>query len=55
MSDPHPIDDVESLRFALTEVLEEADSNGVNVEGGLIIRTTAGHRPDWEVQIWEIE
>jgi len=55
MSDPHPIDDVESLRSALTELLEEAECNDVEVEGGVTIRTTTSQHPDWEVQIWQIE
>lgn len=55
MSDRHPIDDVESLRSALTALLEEADRNDVAVEGALTIRTSASQHPDREVQIWQIE
>lgn len=55
MSDDTSIDDVESLRSALTELLEEAERNGVEIEGGLTIRTTASQHPDWEVQIWQVE
>lgn len=55
MSDPSHIDDVESLRVALGELLKEAESNDVDIEGGLTIRESGNQHTDWEVQIWQIE
>jgi len=48
------IDDIESLRSALQAILEEAETNDIEVEGSLRIQTMADH-PDWEIQIWQIE
>lgn len=50
-----PVTDDDSLRSALRTVLEEAEMNGVEVEGSLKIQTTANQRPNWEIQIWEVE
>lgn len=55
MSKPHSIDNVESLRSALREVLEEAQTNDVEIEGSLRIQTPSDHSVDYELQIWEIE
>lgn len=49
------VDDVESLRSALREVLEDAQTNGVEIERSLMIQTTTDHHPNWEVQIWQID
>lgn len=48
------IDDTESLRSALRAVLEEADTNDVEIEGSLKVPATTDH-PSWEIQIWQVE
>jgi len=54
MDEYNEIDDVESLRSALQDILEEAEINDVEVEGSLRVQGRADH-PDWEIQIWQIE
>lgn len=49
-----PIDDTESLRSALQAVLEEADTNDVEIEGSLRVPATTDH-PSWEIQIWKVK
>lgn len=55
MREEQSITNVESLRSALEEVLEEAQTNDVDMEGSLTIQSAADQYPDWEVQIWKID
>ncbi len=54
MADNQSIDDSESLRSALQAILEEAETNDVEIEGSLRIQSTTDH-PNWEIQIWQLE
>lgn len=50
-----PIDDSDSLRTALAELLTEARDNDVEIEGALRVKTPDADHSDWEIQIWKVE
>ncbi len=53
MLNDNSIDDVESLRSALREVLKEAETNDIEVEGSFRIEAPVDQ--NWEIQIWQVE
>ena len=39
----------------LRSLLSEATENGVDVEGGWLVRSPAEETPDWDIEIWRVE
>lgn len=39
----------------LRRLLSEATENGVDVEGGWLVRSRDEETPDWDVEIWRVE
>jgi hypothetical protein len=46
---------VERFTEALREAVAEAYRNGVDVEGGWLVRSSARDVPDWDIEIWRVE
>ncbi|MFC6824559.1 hypothetical protein [Halopelagius fulvigenes] len=40
---------------ALGDLLEEAHRNGVDIEGGWLVQSSAEEVPDWDIEIWRVE